>query len=386
LIVSDTASRSRDAQPLQGIRVVAVEQAVAAPLCSRHLADLGADVVKVERPDGGDFARGYDSIVHGESAYFVWLNHGKRSVTLDLGSTSGRRALEALLGTADVFVHNLGPGAIERLGFGEGEIRSRWPRLVSCAISGFGATGPFRDHKAFDLLLQAESGLVSVTGSPEGPARVGISVADISAGMYALAAILAALVERDRTGEGTQLHVAMLDGLAEWMAVPGLYERYTGVPPARLGLHHPSIAPYGPYGTRDGTVLIAIQNEAQWRRFCHQVLERPELGTDERFSSNELRVAARDALDRAIGDCFARLDRTEVVERLEAGDIPFASLNSVKDLLDHPQLAARARWIDIETPTGPAIAPRSPLGDGNRIVPGPGDDTAAILGDIGLDR
>jgi itaconate CoA-transferase len=360
-----------------------VEQAVAAPLCSRHLADLGAEVVKVERPDGGDFARGYDSSVHGESAYFVWLNHGKRSVTLDLGSTSGREALEALLGTADVFLHNLGPGAIERLGFEEGELRSRWPRLVSCAISGFGATGPFRDRKAFDLLLQAESGLVSVTGSPEGPARVGISVADISAGMYALAAILAALVERDRTGEGTQLHIAMLDGLAEWMAVPGLYERYTGGPPARLGLHHPSIAPYGPYGTRDGTVIIAVQNDGQWRRLCDRVLERPELGTDERFSNNERRVAERETLDRAIGECFGRLDRAEIVGRLEAGDIPFASLNSVRDLLDHPQLAARARWIDIETPTGPAIAPRSPLGDGSRVVPGPGDDTAAVLRDLG---
>jgi itaconate CoA-transferase len=371
--------------PLAGIRVVALEQAVAAPLCSRHLADLGAEVIKIERPYGGDFARGYDSVVHGESAYFVWLNHGKRSLSLDIASESGRRVLEALLDTADVFLHNLGPGAIDRLGFDAGRIRSRWPGLISCAVSGFGADGPFREHKAFDLLLQAESGLLAVTGTRESAARVGISIADICAAMYALAAILAALVERDRTGVGKQLGIAMLDGLAEWMAVPGLFERYTGAPPARLGLHHPSIAPYGAYATGDGgSVVVAVQNDGQWRRFCELVLERLDLVEDHRFATNERRVANRIALDEEIQRVFTRIARPEAVARLDAADVPSGSLNSVRQLLDHPQLEARGRWREVSTPTGPATIPRSPLGDGGGSVPAPGDDTAAILDGLGL--
>jgi itaconate CoA-transferase len=363
-----------------------MEQAVAAPLCSRHLADLGAEVIKIERPGGGDFARGYDSVVHGESAYFVWLNHGKRSITLDVATDRGRLVLARLLDTADVFLHNLGPGAVDRLGFDRETVRSRWPALIGCAVSAFGSDGPYRDRKAFDLLLQGEGGLLSVTGTPDQPARVGISIADICGGMYALAAILAALVDRDRTGAGAWLDMAMLDGLAEWMAVPTLYERYAGGAPARGGLHHPTIAPYGPYATADSeTVLVAVQNDSQWRRFCEQVLDRPELARDERFSTVERRVAERDTLDMIIDGCLGQLDRIDAIGRLEAADVPFGPLSSVGDLIDHPQLRARRRWVQVATPSGPAIAPRSPLGDGPSIVPGPGDNTAAILAELGLD-
>jgi itaconate CoA-transferase len=372
--------------PLTGFRVVALEQAVAGPLCSRHLADLGAEVVKIERPGGGDFARGYDSVVHGESAYFVWLNHGKRSVALDLASPGDRQTLDALLDRADVFVHNLGPGAIDRLGLGAGLLAERWPRLVSCAISGFGPSGPYRARKAFDLLLQAESGLLSVTGSPAEPARVGISIADVCAGMYALAAILGALVERERGGSGRQLEISMLDGLADWMAVPGLYQRYTGASPARSGLHHPSIAPYGPYVTRDEvSVLVAVQTDGQWQRFCDIVLGRPELAADPHFGTNENRVANRADLDGVIAAVVAGLERDEFLARLEAADVPFGELKSVSELLDHPQLAARDRWREVATATGPAIVPRSVLGDGDASVPAVGADGAALLAGLGLE-
>jgi itaconate CoA-transferase len=386
--------------PLHGVRVVALEQAVAAPLCTRHLADLGADVVKIERPDGGDFARHYDAAVHGESAYFVWLNRGKRSVALDLGSADGRAVFERLLGTADVLVHNLGPGAIERLGFGEDRLRARWPRLISCAISGFGGDGPFRDHKAFDLLVQGESGLVSVTGPPDQPSRVGISIADIAAGMYALASILAALVERQETGTGRALEVAMLDALAEWMAVPALYERYAGGTPRGAALRHPTIAPYGSYETVDGrSILVAVQNDAQWRRFCALVLELPAAADDPRFSSNPRRVANRDELEAMIGDRLGRLDRSSLVARLERADVPFGSVNGVGDLIAHPQLAARGRWIEVATPSGVAILPRSPLDGVARggsagaagaaapepgPVPSAGEHTAEVLHELGL--
>ena len=356
------ADSSRPA-PLAGIRVVALEQAVAAPLCSRHLADLGADVVKVERPPDGDFARGYDGVVHGESAYFVWLNYGKRSIALDLAAPADRAAFDGLLAGADVFVHNLGPGALDRLGYGWPGLHGRWPRLIGCAISGFGPDGPYRDHKAFDLLIQGESGLLSVNGTPGEMARVGISIADISAGLYAVISILAALRERDRTGEGSSLEVSMLEGLVEWMAVPGLYERYAGAAPDRAGLHHPSIAPYGPYHAADGRpILIAVQNAGQWERFCGSVLGDAALATDRRFVTNERRVAARSDLDRAIeGRLRAIRTRPELLARLAAADVPSGSVNDLADVLAHPQLEARGAWVDVETPSGPARVPRSPL-------------------------
>lgn len=369
-------------RPLDGLRVVALEHAVAAPLCTRHLADLGAEVIKVERP-GGDFARRYDSAVNGGSTYFVWLNYGKRSVVLDLSQEAGRRAFERLLATADVVVHNLGPGALDRLGFGWPRLHERWPALIGCSISGFGPDGPYGDRKAYDLILQGESGLLAVTGTPDAPARVGVSIADICAGTYALSAILAALIERDRTGRGRLLEVSMLDGLAEWMSVPALLARYRGEPP-RTGLRHASIAPYGPYPTADGeAVMIGVQTDAQWRRFCELVLRRPPLARDPRFASNERRVGARAELDGLIEAALAGLTRAELLRRLDAADVPSGSLNRVQDLLDHPQLRARGRWLEVATPHGPATVARSVLGDGAaRQVPDLGADTEAVLGEL----
>jgi itaconate CoA-transferase len=372
--------------PLAGIRILEVGVMLAGPYATMLLADLGAEVIKIERADGGDFARGYDAVVHGESAYFVWLNYGKRSVVLDLATESGSAAIVALLGTADVFVHNLGPGAVERLGLGPDRVRERWPGLIDCSISAFGGDGPYRDHKGFDLLLQGESGLLSVTGTPAEPARIGISIADISAGMYALARILAALIERTTTGRGQALDVAILDGLAEWMTVPTLFERYGSGAPARSGLHHPSIAPYGPYRSTDGDdILVAVQNDGQWTRFCATVLERPEVAGDERFATNERRVANRPALDRIIGDVTATLATAELVRRLDAADVPRGAMNTVAQLIDHPQLAARRRWTEIATESGPVRTARSVVGSAaERRVPRLGEDTAAVLRELGI--
>jgi len=341
------------AGPLTGVRVVALEQAVAGPLCARHLADLGAQVTKVERP-GGDFARHYDSVVAGMSAYFVWLNHGKRSVALDLSRPGDRDAFEALLGDAHVFVHNLGPGAVDRLGYGWDQVHARWPSLIVCAISGFGSDGPYRSRKAFDLLLQGESGLLSVTGSEAEPARVGISIADIGAAMYALSSILACLYERGEGGEGRLIDISMLDCLAEWMTVPAYYELYAGAAPQRTGLHHSMIAPYGPYPTGDGgSVIVGVQNDGQWERLCSVVLGAPELAQDPRFVTNPDRVAHRGELDAVIEAVLGTKTRSEVEGAFEQADVPFGSLNSVRDLVDHPQLAARHRWTEADSPAGP---------------------------------
>lgn len=366
---------TRSGRPLAGRRVVAIEHAVAAPLCTRHLADLGAEVIKVERPDGGDFARRYDRVARGESAYFVWLNVGKRSLTADLGAASDRAVVDDLLASADAFVHNLGPGAIERLGYGWDAIHARHPRLVSCAISGYGQDGPYRDRKAFDLLIQAESGLASVTGSPDAPARVGISIADIAAGMYALTAILAAWIEREETGLGTHIDISMLEAMNEWMGVPSISTRY-GAPPPRTGLHHPSIAPYGPYRGADGEArIVAVQNEAQWSRMCRGVLERPELADDPRFASNELRVRNRADLDSVIADVLGRLDSMTIAARLDAADVPHASINDVGALLAHPQLRDRDAWRPVATAHGEVVLPASPLGSGSGDrVPALGED------------
>lgn len=341
------------AGPLAGVRVVALELAVAAPLCTRHLADLGAHVTKVERP-GGDFARRYDSVVIGMSAYFVWLNHGKESVVLDLSRPDDRDAFEALLDEADVFVHNLGPGAVDRLGYEWAQVHARWPSLIVCAISGFGSDGPYRTRKAFDLLVQGESGLISVTGSEAEPARVGISMADISSGMYALSSVLACLYMRHERGEGRLIDISMLDCLAEWMTVPVYYELYAGAAPRRAGLHHSTIAPYGPYATADGgSVIVAVQNDGQWERLCSVVLGTPELARDPRFVTNPDRVAHRVELDLVIEAVLGSKMRDEVERVLEQADVPFGSLNSVRDLVNHPQLAARHRWTEADSLTGP---------------------------------
>jgi itaconate CoA-transferase len=369
-VTSDGAA-SLGRAPLAGLRVVALEQAVAAPLCSRHLADLGASVTKVERA-GGDFARYYDSVVDGLSAYFVWLNHGKASVALDLSTENDRATFEELLSTADVFLHNLGPGAVDRLGYGAASVHARWPRLIWCGISGYGSDGPLRTRKAFDLLLQGESGLLSVTGTKDDPAKVGISIADISAGMYALSSILASLHAVAGDGQGRTIDISMLDCLAEWMSVPAYYEIYAGGAPPRTGLHHSTIAPYGPYATAGGeNVIVAVQNDGQWQRLCASVLGRPELAADARFETNSARVANRVALDDAINEAFHAMARSDVERALERADVPFGSLNSVRDLIDHPQLTARHRWTETRGPSGPIRALVPPFNiDGYRPEPG----------------
>jgi itaconate CoA-transferase len=371
--------------PLASVRVVALEQAVAGPLCSRHLADLGADVVKIERPGSGDFARHYDSVVLGQSVYFVWLNAGKRSVVLDLQQAAGRHQLAALLATADVFLHNLGPGAVDRLGLGWDALHARWPGLISCGISGYGPDGPFRDRKGFDLLIQGESAVTAVTGTPESPAKVGVSIADISAGLYAFASILAALYERDHSGEGRHIEISMLECLAEWMTPPVFHQLFTGRPPARAGLRHNMIVPYGPYRTGDGgAVNLAVQNEGQWRRLCEQVLDQPALAHDPRFATNELRVRHRAELELLIERALAPYPRAAVLARLEAADVPFGSLNEVADLVAHPQLAARDRWREVDTPAGPVRMLAHPMNlDGldrpRAAVPGLGAHTLDML-------
>jgi crotonobetainyl-CoA:carnitine CoA-transferase CaiB-like acyl-CoA transferase len=334
---------------LEGIFVLSLEQAVAAPYASGRLADAGARVVKIERPEG-DFARGYDRYIQGNSAYFVWLNRGKESIRLDMKEEADKALFARMLAKADVFIQNLAPGALARLGFPVEELREKYPRLIVCSISGYGEEGPYRDQKAYDLLVQAESGLVSVNGTPEGPARVGVSVCDIAAGMSAHQAILQALYARERTGEGRAIAVSLYHAMADWMNVPYLQYAYGGHVPQRVGLKHPTIAPYGAYPCADGKeLLISIQNEREWVRLCREVLERPELPEDPRFSDNSARVANRTDLDGIVADCFARRGREENIERLKAAAIAYGRLTDLEDLTQHPQ----NRYVTVETPEGP---------------------------------
>jgi itaconate CoA-transferase len=343
------------ARPFEGLLVVSLEQAVAAPYCASRLADAGARVIKIERPEG-DFARGYDRVVAGESSYFVWLNRGKESIALDIKEPGDRALLERMISRADVFIQNLAPGAAARAGFDPAELRAHNPRLVTCSISGYGEDGPYARMKAYDLLVQAETGLAAVTGRPEGPGRVGVSVCDVGAGMYAYMAILEALYARERGGEGREIAVSLFDAMADWMNVPFLHQIHSGRAPARVGLAHPSIAPYGVYAAGDGgEVVISIQNGREWVRFCAEALERPELAGDARFRDNPARVANRPALDREIAAVFGPLTREQMIERLRRAEIAYGAVNSVADLTTHPQL----RRIAVETPSGPAelIAP-----------------------------
>lgn len=342
--------------PLAGIRVVALEQVVTGPFCTRHLADLGADVVKIERPEGGDLARRYDSVVRGQSAYFVWLNRGKRSIALDVARPDDRAILDALLDRADVFVHNLGPGAVERLGLGWDAVHARWPGLISCSISGYGPDGPYRLRKAYDLLVQAEAGVTAVTGTESEPAKVGISIADIAGGLYACASILAALRLRDADGVGRRIDIALFDCLAEWMMQPMYHQIYGDRAPARTGMRHATIVPYGPYRCADGEVMLAVQNEGQWERLCRDVLRRPALVDDPRFATNEQRVRARATLEPLIEQALDGVTSREAQERLGAADVPSGARSTVADVVAHPQLAERGRWIDVATPGGPVRA------------------------------
>jgi itaconate CoA-transferase len=376
--------------PLSGIRVVALEQAVAGPLCTRHLADLGADVVKIEYPKGGDLARYYDTVVKGLAAHWVWLNRGKRSVTLDAKQSDDHAVLEALLARADVFVHNLGPGAVERLGFGWETIHERWPGLVSCAISGYGMDGPYEKRKAYDLLLQGESAVIAVTGTPQNPAKVGISIGDIGAAMYALSSILAALIERGHTGEGRMIDISMLDCLTEWNMPPVYWEMYQNRPTPRAGMRHAMIVPYGPYRTGDGTsVSLAVQTEAQWQRLCTEVLHHSEWIDDPRFRTNPLRVENREILERMVEEALAAYTRPSAEGALDAADIPYGSLNEVKDLVVHPQHEARERWFEVESEQGAIRAFEPPfnlIGMPRRAgaIPALGQHTDEVKRELGL--
>ena len=377
--------------PLEGITVVSLEQAVAAPFATRQLADLGARIIKVERPQVGDFARGYDRTVKGLSSHFVWLNRSKESLTLDLKQDGAKEVLNRLIERADVFVQNLAPGATERLGFGAQTLRERHPRLVVCDVSGYGSSGPYRDKKAYDLLVQCEAGLVSITGTPETPAKVGVSIADIACGMYAYSGILAALLRRGRTGQGVTLEVSLFEALAEWMAFPAYFTLYGGTEPPRTGASHAAIAPYGPFECGDGEVVfLGIQNEREWERFCEVVLEQPTLAGDERFTSNSERVENVDALHAEIEAILKELPSEGALERLDRAKIANARMRSVQDFLKHPQLEARDRWREVGSPVGPlrALLPPATM-DGTEPVmaqiPSLGEHTAKILAEIGYD-
>ncbi|OLD13106.1 MAG: carnitine dehydratase [Acidobacteria bacterium 13_1_40CM_3_65_5] len=376
--------------PLKDITVVSLEQAVAAPFATRQLADLGARVIKIERPDGGDFARGYDTTVKGLSSYFVWLNRSKQSLTLDLKKAGGADVLARLVERADVFVQNLAPGAADRLGTTPADLCARHPRLIVCTVSGYGSSGPYAAKKAYDLLVQSEVGLISITGTEAHPVKAGISVADIAAGMYAYAGILTALLARASTGRGAAIDVSLFDALGEWMQPAAYYTGYGGSPPPRSGADHASIAPYGPFRAADGEeVYLGVQNAREWKNLCAQVLQRPELADDERFATNSARVRNRDALRDAIESAFAGLSAAHIIDRLESARIAYARMNSVEQYLAHPQLAGRRR--DIGSPAGLLVALVPPvrmsgvepvMGD----VPALGQHTDQVLGELGIDH
>ncbi|RJF98226.1 CaiB/BaiF CoA transferase family protein [Noviherbaspirillum saxi] len=376
-------------RPLEGITVVTLEHAIAAPFCTRQLADLGARVIKVERPGVGDFARAYDERVRGMSSHFVWTNRSKESLTLDVKHEEAKPILDKLLAGADVVVQNLAPGAAERLGISYDKLKERFPRLIVCDVSGYGLDGPYRDKKAYDLLIQSESGFLSITGTAEEPAKAGCSIADISAGMYAYSNILAALMQREKTGRGSHVEVSMLESMVEWMSFPLYYAFDGAAPPQRAAAAHATIYPYGPFPAGDGKiVMLGLQNEREWAVFCDKVLKQPELATDPRFSSNSRRTVARDELRAIIVDAFSALNGEQVVERLEEAQIANAHMNDMHDLWKHPQLAARKRWTEVDTPAGkvPALLPPGiPDAFAPRMDPIPalGQHTDTILAELG---
>jgi formyl-CoA transferase len=376
--------------PLEGLTVVAVEQAVATPLATRHLADLGARVIKVERVEGGDFARDYDHVVDGTGAHFVWLNRGKESIAVDLKSHEGRDAVRRLVRRADVFMQNLAPGAAERLGLGAAELRADQPELVVVNLTGYGLGGPFEQRRAYDMLVQAESGLIAITGTPDTPVKTGVPTSDIASGMYCAQAALAALLRRGRTGEGATIDVSMLEATVEWMGYALYTQMYTGEQPARMGFSHSSIAPYDAYPTRDGEMLIGVQNERGWRSLVGDVLGAPELAEDPRFATNVERVRHRAACDAAIAARTARLSSGELAERLAAAGVPAAQIKDVAEVVDHPQLRVRDRWrtVGTEHAAAPALLPPATFADVESAmgdVPALGQHTLALLEESGLD-
>nr|WP_311527001.1 CaiB/BaiF CoA-transferase family protein [uncultured Ralstonia sp.] len=378
--------------PLDGITVVTLEHAIAAPFCTRQLADLGARVIKIERPGVGDFARAYDERVRGLASHFVWTNRSKESLTLDVKHPEAQDVLIQLLAQADVLVQNLAPGAAARLGLSFEALHERFPRLIVCDISGYGADGPYRDKKAYDLLIQAESGFLSVTGTQQEPAKAGCSIADISAGMYAYSNILSALIARGKTGEGCRIDVSMLECMAEWMSFP-LYYTFDGAqPPQRAGAAHATIYPYGPFVAGDGkTVILGLQNEREWEAFCAKVLQQPALATDPRFSSNSRRTVAREELRAIIDAAFSGLNAEQLIERLDQAQIANAHVNTMQDVWQHPQLKARHRWANVKTPAGEIPALRPP-GIPDAIVPrfdpipALGEHTEAIMVALGYSQ
>ncbi len=379
-------------RPLDGVTVIALEHVIAGPFCTRQLADLGARVIKIERPGVGDPARAYDTRVKGLSSHFVWTNRSKESLTLDLKHDEARTIVGKLLENADVLVQNLAPGAAARMGFSYEALKDAFPRLIVCDISGYGADGPYRDKKAYDLLIQSESGLLSVTGTPDTPSKAGCSIVDIASGMYAYTNILAALIQRGRTGSGSRIDISMLESMAEWMSFP-LYYAYDGAePPGRAGASHATIYPYGPFPAGDGKiVMLGLQNEREWALFCDKVLMQPNFKTDPRFASNPQRSKARKELYALIVDAFSALTAAQIVERLDAAQIGNARMNDMHEVWDHAQLRARRRWMEVDSPAGPIKAmlppgvPESfdPRMDG---IPAIGQHTDAILLELGYDQ
>jgi itaconate CoA-transferase len=377
--------------PLSGCTVVALEQAVAAPFATRQLADLGARVIKIERPGAGDFARGYDTTVKGLCSHFVWLNRSKESLTLDLKRPEARQVLKTLLAASDIFIHNLGPGAVDRLGFDAGTLRRECPRLIICQVTGYGTDGPYRDRKAYDLLVQSETAVLSITGTQETPSKVGISIADIAGGMYAYAGLLTALFTRAQTGQGAALEVSLFDALGEWMGYPLYYATYGGAAPPRTGASHATIAPYGPFAAGDGKIVyLAIQNQREWTRFCGDVLESPGLADDARFATNSSRIEHRAELERIVLERFAPLSSDELIARLERAQIATSRMNTVEEFAGHAQLVDRGRWSTVGSPAGPLRALLPPvIMEGvepvMNPVPAVGEHTDAILRELGID-
>jgi itaconate CoA-transferase len=377
-------------RPLDGITVVSLEHAIAAPFCTRQLADLGARVIKVERPGVGDFARAYDQRVRGEASHFVWTNRSKESLALDLKDADSLAVLKALLSRADVLVQNLAPGASARMGLSYEALRAQHPRLIVCDISGYGEDGPYRDKKAYDLLIQSEAGLLSVTGTPEEPSKAGISIADIAAGMYAYSGILAALMQRDKTGEGSHIDVSMLESLGEWMSYAMYYAFEGAPPPPRTAASHASIQPYGPYPTGDGgTVMLGLQNEREWKLFCEKVLRNAALATDPRFDTNARRSENRAELKALIVEVFSHMTTPQVEQRLDDAQIANARMNDMAGLWAHPQLKARERWRNVQSPAGevPALLPpgrNSSFEYRMDAIPRIGEHTEAILRELGM--
>lgn len=378
--------------PLEGITIVSLEQAVAAPFATRQLADLGARVIKIERPEVGDFARYYDNTVNGMSSHFVWINRSKESMAVDLKSDEGKEILHALLAEADVFIHNLAPGAVNRLGFSSDTLKEKHEKLIICSISGYGSYGPYVDKKAYDLLIQCEAALVSITGTENSPSKAGISVADIAAGMYAYSGILTAIIQRSRTGKGSVFEVSMLEALGEWMGYPLYYSHYGGTEPARTGASHATIYPYGPFPAGDEKlVFFSIQNDREWIQLCRQVMERPDLLEDERFASNSLRVENKKVLQKEIENAFQRFTADILIKKLEKAKIANARLNSIEEFVQHPQLKARNRWKNVETPNGTiqALLPPATFEDIKPVmnkIPDVGEHTNSILKELGFNE